>query len=509
MIQLAEIFSSKMILQRDTPVKVWGKAKESCNISVCINDLPICDVRIEEGDFFFFIPAQSAMENAKIEIGNILLEDVDFGEVWIAGGQSNMEFLLKYEENLEEVKKYPEDEHIRYYDVGKYQFKGEREEGVVTGEIWDRWTYFNKETLEYFSSVAFYFAKEIREKYNVPVGIIGCNYGGTSASAWMDDKYLTGSLKAYVDDYKEGIKKIDLDEYYKINKKIRHNSVKAESKKVMEDILYGGKRMEEAIAQIAKREEKQKEDNRQKKVKEMMNIIGPEDKNRPGALYESMVKKIMGFRVKGVLWYQGESDERYPNLYSKLFTAMINCWRNDWKTELPFLFVQLAPFGTWMGGNGDKFPILRQEQELVADTVSNTYMISSSDVGDKLDIHPKNKKPLGIRLSLAARKNVYNEELLWKYPKITSYKVKEEEIHILFENNQGLFVEGDKINDLLLLIEGKELKDYNFTVHENRIIIKSKKIKKDSQVTLSLGDKGYYKINIYNQAGIPAVPYKS
>lgn len=139
---------------------------------------------------------------------------------------------------------------------------------------------------------------------------------------------------------------------------------------------------------------------------------GPKSEQNPGALYHHMLKGVAPFSVRGVIWYQGESDDRHPEVYATVFSQMIRCWRDLWGEELPFLFVQLAPFEKWLFTSGREYPLLRQQQELVSKTVPGVWMTTSGDAGMQWDIHPKEKKPisrfpirlLSFPLSAAARR---------------------------------------------------------------------------------------------------------
>lgn len=131
-----------------------------------------------------------------------------------------------------------------------------------------------------------------------------------------------------------------------------------------------------------------------------------------------MLKEIIGYSAQGVIWYQGETDDKKPQMYGKLFSAMIACWRRDWKEKnaamdrLPFLFVQLAPFGTWRDNSSESYPVLRCQQEFVSKSVQDVYMTCISDIGNVYDIHPKVKKPVGQRLAQLAVKYIYGMDIL-------------------------------------------------------------------------------------------------
>ena len=135
MIKLAKIFQDGMTFQRNKPCKVWGTSSEVKTVTIYMNEKEVAERELPQGDFAFFLPPQEAAQNVTVRIGNdVVLRNVDFGEVWFAGGQSNMEFPMKYDSQFEEMKSSRPDEHLRYYEVAKYSFEGEEEEGLKTPE---------------------------------------------------------------------------------------------------------------------------------------------------------------------------------------------------------------------------------------------------------------------------------------------------------------------------------------------------------------------------------------
>ena len=448
--KLADIFQSGMTLQRNKLVKVWGTSTIEQFITVKLNDKEIGVYHILEGQFSIHLPTLDAATNVTLEIGDVTLKNVDIGEVWIAGGQSNMEFRLEYDAEGDEAIATANDEHLRCYTVEKYAFEGEREDGFKDESEWNKWLPYKPEFAAGFSAVGTYFASELR-KSGVPVAIINCNWGGTSASTWLEKDLLLEDeeLKTYVEDFDAQVKKLDLKKYYILNKMSRQSMTGPQYKQMM-DFMHKNvvtpemwnKLMADAASQRGVQQEaSQIPEGLEPEDMTMENrmAIGPNDASRPGALYETMIKQIAGFSAKGVIWYQGESDDKKPTMYAKLFAKMIECWRRDWQDDLPFLFVQLAPFGVWRNSTGDNFPMVRSQQEKVSKTVKGTYMISTSDVGHELDVHPKYKRPVGLRLAACARNVIYGEDVIWQAP-IGKYIEKEDDsILISFDHGEGLY----------------------------------------------------------------------
>lgn len=342
-ITLAEIFQDGMVLQRGKAIKLWGTSQKAQRITVLLDKTVVLEAHIPEGSFAVSLPPQEAAENRTLCIQNadgetVSVANVDIGEVWIAGGQSNMEFQLQCDRNGDALIASADDVHLRYYEVGKYAFEGEREENLKDGRRWNHWRRFIPSECTHFSAVGTYFARYLRQELGVPVGIIGCCWGGTSATAWMDEALIRKDeqLKIYTDTYDKAVEKLNPEKYIQSDYKYRSfmgaekNVVGSEAtmkKEVTAPLKF-------PMRQIAKL---------------MQNLLkpGPHSENRPGGLYQTMLSKITGYSTKGVLFYQGESDEHHASLYAHLFTQMIACWRNDWQEQLPFVFVQLPP-----GANG-------------------------------------------------------------------------------------------------------------------------------------------------------------
>ena len=311
MIKLGLPFQNGMILQRGKPFAIWGKSDKKQSVPVYLNDRKIAECSIPKGDFKVVLPAQVAMENAALQLGNVVLTNIDFGEVWLAGGQSNMQFYVKWDAERELVYRQSDDSHFRYFEVAKYTFEGEKKDGFKDESHWNKWLSFNRKNSPWFSSVAAFFALEIRKKLGVPVGIVSCSFGGTSASAWIKEELLRGDeeLKIYTDEYDRSIEELDLERYRRMSRLMRKNmSVGNEE---TEDFMHRnvGVTVEEFYRFMMERGMFGREGEECEFSAEEMSRPGPNDPH-PGSLYRVMLKKVIGYTVKGVIWYQGCSDEQ-------------------------------------------------------------------------------------------------------------------------------------------------------------------------------------------------------
>lgn len=509
MIKLATLFQSGMLLQRGKAVRIWGESDCEESIEVRINDEKIAVFSVPKGKFSLLLPAQPARENVRLQVGNVVLERVDFGEVWIAGGQSNMQFYVKWDADREEIFALPSDEHIRYYEVSKYTFEGEEKDGFKDASHWDKWFSFNRETCPYFSAVATWFAIALRKELGVPVGIVSCNLGATSASAWMDENLLRADeeLKVYVDAYEASVQGLDMARYEEVNRFVRAFS--AGSAEEAEDYMH----RETGVTPQQFNEFLAKNSTPQENVApfgdfsvEELTRPGPHEPH-PGSLYRVMLKKIIGFTCRGVIWYQGCQDECRAQLYQKLFTALIGCWRRDWGDELPFIYAQLAPFGSWWGNTGTNFPAVRAAQAAVEENIPKAYMVSTSDVGCENDIHPKHKKKVGERMALRALDKVYGKNLQSDAPRFLSGQKEKNALILQFEHAQHLYIEGASLSALCVSAEGAAVEKFTASAEDNRLVIRAEQFAAACRIEVQFACTPYYKVNLYNEAELPAVPF--
>lgn len=510
MIKLADIFQSGMTLQRDEEIALFGKSEKAQEVAVKLNGEKIGTYHVD-GDFVLKLPPQKAMFNATLEIAcedkTITLSDVDIGDVWIAGGQSNMEFLLKYDETYNKNgHKVEEDEHNRFYDVPEYAYPEEAEWGFKPQyNVWRKLSN-DYDSTKYFCAAGKYFAEELRKRYpDVPVAIVGCNWGGTLASTWTSREVLlkTPELKGIVEEYDKTVQP-RTPELLANAKSMAERTAKGMGKDggISDKIMYGKFNVFEKMVMKASMKMFAK-----MMMKNAAQGPSPLWENRPAGLYENMLLKIAPMGAKGVIWYQGESDNIRPTIYDISFTKVIECWRETFGKELPFYYVQLAPFEYWFSesNNGNEYPILRDCQKKVDDSGINAHMISISDVGNRYDIHPKDKKTVGERLALSALKYTYGEDIACEAPVVSEVTRNGNEITVKFDNvYDGLTLKGDKINDFEVL-DGETSMPYDFTLNNDTLTIKGDF--GDKKLTVNYMHKAYYECNLYNSASLPAIPF--
>lgn len=540
--KLAEIFQSGILFQRDKEIHLWGSAAPGTVVSVSlyketgetVNESDAVALRHGEtvadqsGQFLVALPPLQAGEGYYLDVlfrgaaeKSIRLEHVGFGDIWLAGGQSNMEFFLKYDKDWEETKKLPRNPRIRMYNVPQQVFDGHTSHNK-TG--YGYWFDDSDPALACFSAPGYSFARHLQEAAGVPIGIIGCNWGGSTAAAWVPEEVLSiPPLDAYLQEYEDAVTGLSPE-------KIKADSLvawefedSAEHYADFEPLLYGRDRAWQL-------------DYMKAHADDPVIPMGPYSFNRPAGLYHTMLSKLIPLSIKGVLWYQGESDAGdRAVMYDKLLTGLIGHWRKAWNDDFPFLIVQLAPFGVWLDCDSEDYTTVREKQAAVAEAVPGVYMASIMDLGSYYDIHPKEKMEVGRRLALLARGHVYGEAgLLCDAPK-AKYAAWQSDRHIrvAFSHGEGLTIRnnhsttetlpaetdcreekqaaiGNKYSTWNIRIQDRDVSPVEVTVEGDCLILTlPEPVPKESiPSTVALGWNDYAEIHIYNRAGLSAAPFK-
>ena len=496
-------FGNGMVLQRNRPVTIWGSADPGTEVIISIQGKTATALSNAEGQWTAELPPldASVAETLVIMNGEVrtAYTDVMVGEVWLAGGQSNMEFFMRYDAEFDSVVKLTDDPLIRFLDVPKASVPEQLE--MRDYSQFGFWRTASPDNLQYFSAVAFYFAAILREHLQVPVGVIGCNWGGTRSCCWMSRETLEHCGKIWIEDYENGLKAIpDLE----AEEKAYYANEESDTSRLFEHpnlarVMYGLS-FEELTGLI-----------QQMAASGAFTGIGPWSEFRPNALYELMLSRITPYTISGVIWYQGESDAPHADIYADMMCGLIENWRKDWKETLPFLMVQLAPLGEAPDPSAAAFPLLREQQEKVTRRMEKVYLASSSDVGHLYDIHPKYKRPVGKRLALIALAEVYGKDVLCDAPEPESVSQRDGEISLKFRNAEGgLFLRGEKAEGLRLFdAEGKEIDSQHWDagVHGSQLVIRLKDAG-TAVCKVSFAKTPYYQVNLYNMQEIPAKPFE-
>jgi sialate O-acetylesterase len=491
-LQLAPIFTEHMVLQRNKAIKVWGTAREDSQISV-----EFCGrkqaAKATQGKWNLALEPQAAGGPFEMKVTDgtteILLKNIMIGEVWLAGGQSNMEMAIHNTIHWNDVKSIPDYGTIRYFD-----FPRVANDAAVTPER--SWQIITPENVGDFSAVAFYFAKDIFQHLQVPVGIINCNWGGTSASCWMSEKYLQADdeTRIYYDEYQD-FSAGQVPEAYENELKQYNQQVIEYSEKVTQ-ITIDPRDADEYLAAV------------NAIVYPWPPPMGPRCFLRPCGLYHTMIQKIAPYPIRGVIWYQGESDAHRPWMYHKLFGNLIRNWREDWQNpDMPFLFVQLPGYSN-NNPEGEEWALLREQQTLISRSIHKTGMAVSVDCGEKDNLHPALKKTIGERLALLARSKMYGEDIEFSGPVFIEKKICGNRIILYFDHvGQGLSAKGGALQGFKISGADGKFLDAIAEIKGNTVEVCHPSIAQPQEVRYLWAN--YTEGNLYNQNGLPAGPFRT
>jgi sialate O-acetylesterase len=496
-LRLAPIFSDRVVFQRDKPIRLWGWAAAPVRVSLGGREV---EVEVRDGAWLAELPPLPAMERVPCRVSSageeISLAEAAVGEVWIAGGQSNIEWPLRYDADRQETIAAARDGLLRFFDQPHLSYPGHEHEGDFSQAGF--WRTFTPEDAPWFSAVGAYFALDLRKALGVPVGIVGCNWGGSSASCWLPETALdTPRLRRYLDEYRRSRESLNLETYPEDYRKSAQMSLPPEFQGTYEKYMLG----EISFGELM-------EEGKKYPPPPPPLPVGPMSPFRPGALWEYMLTKIAPLSARGVLWYQGEADHVYPQAYGELLTAMIRSWRELFLEELPFLVVQLPGFGTAQINDGFSYPELRAQQALTARIVPGVFCCCIIDLGEEDDIHPKHKKSVGQRLALLARGKIYGEDLLGESPEPARFIPEAGGLRVVFKNaGEGLSPQGGSLRGLEVFDRvGRPLEaECRVEGDALRILCPGP----DPVIgRVYYGWTPYPKLSLYNSAGLPAAPFR-
>ena len=470
-VTLPNLWRDHAVVQRDLPVRVWGRSAAGEHVTVRFRDQTAQVVADDLGLWQASLPPGGAGGPFTMEVegtNHLVLHDLMVGDVWVASGQSNMEFATSGVMNAAEELKHVNDARIRLFHVERASADFRQYDVTTKG-----WTEANSTTVADFSAVAYFFARQIAADQNVTVGLVEADWGGTPGETWISNSALASDA-ALLPAWSTWAAMTDKEDVMRLQVAREERETKA--------ALAAGK---PAPAHPWH--------------PELRSFL-------PGGAFNGMIAPLTQFPIRGVLWYQGESNagkERWF-YYHRLFQTLIEDWRTRWNVgDFPFLYVQLANFTTAADG---KWPELREAQRQTLN-VSNTGMAVAIDIGDPDNIHPRNKQEVGRRLSLAARAIAYHEPIEYSGPLYLTSMPQAGAMRVVFTHGNGLKVKGSGLQGFEVAGE-----DGNFVPAEARIegeyvIASSRKIA--HPVAVRYGWAGNPSCNLYNADDLPASPFNS
>jgi sialate O-acetylesterase len=490
-VRLPNVLGDQMVLQRDKPVKIWGWAAPGEPVTVTLAGREAKTAASADGRWEVSLPA-FASSAAPLELvvrgasgPPVTVKDILVGEVWVASGQSNMEWALS--QTLS-----PTPEILRANHPGLRLFRVPRRTSERPQEdVEAKWTPCTPEFAGPFSAVAYYFGLELHQKLGVPVGLIESAWGGTMIEPWTPPAgfaavpelaFILDGLKAKSSDFR--------------------SSLQAALPKWEDWILSVRKSLAENTALP---------------VKPDLPPSPFDNPQTPLALYHGMIHPLINFAVRGAIWYQGEANRNDGLLYEKKMEALIRGWRAVWKDDgLPFYYVQIAPFNyaydrELAGGVPDflRLPLLWEAQTNVL-RIPQTGLAVVNDIADLADIHPRNKRDVGLRLALWARAKTYGEkDLVFSGPLFKSAAFEGGRAVVSFDHVGGGLTanDGQPLRWFELAGEDRVFYKASAKVEGDRVAVSSPNVPTPKAVRF-----GWHQLavpNLANKEGLPASPFRT
>ena len=433
------IFNHHMVIQQQSSVPIWGWSRPSQNVTINVSwDTTTVRTKASNGTFWktaISSPGAGGPHTITIKAGSdvVTLEDVLSGEVWIASGQSNMEWSMKDAADGRTMIEQINDPKIRLINIPQasantLQVRGE---GV--------WSVCDKESVADFSAVAYFFGKKLHENLDVPIGLINASWGGSPAEVWFSAQVIEG------------------------NEQLRASAAK-------------------------------------------LNESQPWAPVKPGVVFNSMINPLLPFRIAGAIWYQGEANTSAPSTYKDVMNALITDWRNQFQTELPFYYVQIAPYSGYGGNDGT----LIREQQVKMLEIPKTGMVVVSDlVDDVKDIHPKYKKSVGERLANVALAATYRKQgIVHQSPLYKSMKVEKNRIRIQFDHvPSGLQAKGGELTEFLIAGEDRKFYAAKAKIDKGSVIVSAKEVKNPVAVRFAWSNGSIP--NLFSTEGLPVPSFRT
>ncbi len=470
-ITLPSYYASGMVLQQKSVFQLKGKSTPNANMmfSASWDKVKIYTNADSEGNFSFKVTVPEASTktyalhiyelqkkgNRDVVKASRNITQVYAGEVWFCSGQSNMQMPVQgswglmnnYQEEIKNAN-YP---MIKLLSVAA---SGKNNHPADDTDLWSNWVACSPSTIPDFSALAYCFGRELYKNLNIPIGLIQCAYGGSNAEAWvsLETARTIPALKTQLD------KCAQYD--------FHRDSVSK----------YLGMKNEFQV---------------------------------PTLLYNTMVHPIINFPIRGVIWYQGETNAWGSSYYTALMDSLISSWRKDWGYKFPFYTVQLAAYQTPAEfQENSNWAALRWDQWKTSQQMDSTGMATAVDVGNATDIHPKNKQEVGRRLALIALKNTYGFDVVADAPKPVSYRFEYKKAYITFDKK--IHVRNDSVP------VGFRFKDKSY----KRFYAATAKVVGDKTIEISVSQPlrpsaiyynwADYPIgNIYGENNLPVLPFRT
>lgn len=476
-IRTSAIFGNSMVLQRDKPIHVWGWTDANQSVEVALAGNVETVKSDENGRFDASLPALQAGGPHKMTITSgdqtLSYQDVLIGEVWVCSGQSNMQWAVDQSNDADLESLSANFPNLRLITVPRV---GTQEAQTSFDGRWESCT---PESVKQFSAVGYFFGRQLHQTLDVPVGLIDNAWGGSAAEAWVNRDVLesSGTYDELLARWKQTESTYDHDD---------------------------------ATAKYNERLAAWKESGKGNRPAAPRNPLTGQ--HRPANLYNGVLYPIIGYTIRGVVWYQGETNAGRAYQYRDLFPTMIQNWRDEWgQGDFSFYWVQLADFmNESTEPAASAWAELREAQTMTMAKLPNTGEAVILNLGEASDIHPKNKQDVGKRLARWALAKDYGYDIPYQSPSYKSMTKKDGKIVVEFDHVGGGLDTFDIPTPLGFSIAGE---DQKFVSAEAKITGKttievwSDDVNDPAAVRYAWADNPV--CNVQSKEGLPMTPFRT
>jgi len=479
-VALPALFSDHAVLQGEAKIPVWGTAGIGEVVTVTLGDRQANATGDANGAWRVALdpPAVGGPYTLVVKGNNtITVNDVVVGDVWLCSGQSNMEWKVAQAANADvetAAANYP---LIRQFTIQR---------AIVYAPLQNatgKWVVCSPATVRNFSAVGYYFARELHKNSRQPVGILFSAVGGTPIESWMSIETLKQQPESAVI--------LPMWE--------QHLKNYSKTKQEYDTITIPAWQKTAAAAKAAGTPEPPKP-----------RIISELNYHQPAVFWNGMIAPLVGYGIRGVAWYQGESNVDRAWQYRQLFPALIKEWRTAWNSpELPFLYVQIAPYKGYDAPRADvtdsDYAELREAQSMAL-VLPKTAMVVTTDIGDANNIHPSNKQSVGERLALAAR-NLAGEKIIATGPQYAGMAIEDNCIRLSFTGATGLHANNGELTGFYLAGYDRKFFPAKAIIDGETILVSCKEVV--APVAVRYGWANAPTCNLANGANLPASPFRT
>lgn len=468
------LFSDHAVLQRDTTVPVYGKADDGATVTVEFQGQSV-STAVRNGQWRVELAPLRAGGpfdmTIRTESETIKRRDILVGEVWFCAGQSNMGWGLGGSETKAQIAEHADLPRVRLIRIAQ------NPQPKPVTDLEGAWQVCTPHSAYGFPAVGYYFGRELHKTLDVPVGLIGSAVGGSFAHTWMPESYLHSNPQ--------------LEPLLGFWERTKQNYAR---------------RLAQYEAALAKAEDKTQ-------LRPPGDNPAHDWRNMTAGNYNGNVRPAQPYAIRGALWYQGENDAGSPARYRVTLATLIRAWRDTWdRGDFPFIIVELPGYGVPGSAARPVWAQMRESQNAVADSLSNTATVVTIDCADPdnpRDVHPKNKEPVGLRAARVARATVYGEPIEHRGPTLDTVKFNAGHATLTFMHTAGKLTAhgGEPLVGFQIAGEDGKFVDAHAAIADETVIVSSDAVPNPAYVRYGWANNPV--CNLYNAAGLPATSFRT